>query len=91
MKATENFDPGKGKFGTYAFWWVKAYILRAIRQNSLVHVPSKRQKTNRPDKQDAPYCRMVDLEECATVPPGGTLTRLKRPAGMRQNRGFRGC
>lgn len=67
MKATENFDPGKGKFGTYAFWWIKAYILRAIKNNWLVHVPLRRQESNRHDKQDAPFCQMVELEESATV------------------------
>ena len=71
MKATENFDPSKGKFGTYAFWWVKAYILRAIRQNWLVHVPSRQQKKNRHNQQDGPFCWVVELEESATVPSEG--------------------
>jgi len=68
MKAAENFDPGKGKFGTYAFWWIKAYILRAIKNNWLVHFPSRRREANRHDKQDVPSCQMVKLEESTTVP-----------------------
>jgi RNA polymerase primary sigma factor len=68
MKATENFDPTKGRFGTYAFWWVKAHILKAIEKNWLVHVPSWRQEANRHDKEDAPLCQIVELEESATAP-----------------------
>jgi RNA polymerase primary sigma factor len=68
MKATENFDPSKGRFGTYAFWWVKAHILKAIRNNWLVHVPSWRQKANRHAKGDAPFCKIVELEDAATAP-----------------------
>ncbi len=68
MKAAESYDPSKGKFGTYAFWWIKAYILRAIKKNCLVHVPLLRQKANRHDKQDALFCRRVELEESAMVP-----------------------
>ncbi len=71
MRAAENFDPGKGKFGTYAFWWVKAYILRAIKRNWLVHIPSRRHDAKGHDEQDAPFCWMVELEESATVPSEG--------------------
>jgi len=68
MKAAESFDPTKGKFGTYAFWLVKAYILKAIEKNWLVHVPSWRQDANRPGKEDVPLCQIVELEESATAP-----------------------
>jgi len=67
IRATEDFDPSKGRFGTYAFWWVKAYILKAIKKNWLVHVSSWRQEANRHDKEDAALCQMVELEESTTV------------------------
>ncbi len=69
MKAAESFDPTKGKFGTYAFWLVKAYILKAIHNNWLVHVPSCRQEPNRHDKEDAQLCQIVELEESTIVAP----------------------
>ena len=68
MKAAESFDPSKGKFGTYAFWWVRAHILKAIEKNRLVHMPSWRQGANRHGKEDAPLCQIVELEESTTVP-----------------------
>jgi RNA polymerase primary sigma factor len=70
MKATESFDPTKGKFGTYAFWWTKSHILKAIEKNGLVHVPSWQQEANRRNKEDAPLCQAVELEESTTVAPG---------------------
>jgi RNA polymerase primary sigma factor len=70
MKAAESFDPTKGKFGTYAFWLVKAYILKAIHNNWLVHVPSWQQDVNRPGKEDASPCQIVELDESVTVAPG---------------------
>lgn len=40
--AIRKFDPEKGKFGTYAFWWVRQAILREIiYRNWLIRVPSK--------------------------------------------------
>jgi RNA polymerase primary sigma factor len=68
MKAAESFDPTKGKFGTYAFWWIKAYILKAIEESWLVHMPSWQQEANRNDKGDAPVCQIVELEESAAAP-----------------------
>jgi RNA polymerase primary sigma factor len=70
MRATENFDPSKGKFGSFAFWWIKTHILQAIRKNWLVHMPSSRQEGNRRNKEDAPLCQVVELEESTTVAPG---------------------
>lgn len=42
MKATEKFDPGRGfKFSTYATWWIRQAITRAIMDKSrVVRLPS---------------------------------------------------
>jgi RNA polymerase primary sigma factor len=70
MKAAESFDPTKGKFGTYAFWLIKAHILKAIEKNWLVHGPSRQQDANRPGEEDPPPCQIVELDESVTVAPG---------------------
>jgi len=42
MRAAETYDPSKGRFSTYAAWWINQRIGRAIRlQGSLVAVPAR--------------------------------------------------
>jgi len=39
MKAYDKYDPERAEFTTYAPWWVRQAIRRAIHQDRLVHVP----------------------------------------------------
>lgn len=40
MKGLQRFDPGRNcKVSTYASWWIRAYILRAIADNTDVRIP----------------------------------------------------
>lgn len=41
VKAVERFDPQKGKFSTYAAWWIKERIKKALAdQSKTVRLPS---------------------------------------------------
>lgn len=40
MKAADKFDPGRGRFTTYATWWIRQSIGRALEENSgMIRVP----------------------------------------------------
>jgi len=39
LHAIDNFDPEKGKFSTYACYWIKKYIRTAVGENRNVQIP----------------------------------------------------
>jgi RNA polymerase primary sigma factor len=41
MRAVEKFDPGRGRFSTYAAWWIRQSFLKALkRQSKTIRLPS---------------------------------------------------
>ncbi len=41
MKAVDKFEYRRGyKFSTYATWWIKQHIARAINESKMIHIPS---------------------------------------------------
>jgi RNA polymerase primary sigma factor len=42
LKAFEKFDPTKGKWGTYASWWIRAYLIKFVRRQPTVSANSGR-------------------------------------------------
>ncbi len=41
MRAVDRYSPGRAKLGTYASWWIKQGIFRAIKAKGLIHVPER--------------------------------------------------
>jgi len=39
LRAYDKYDPERSEFTTYAPWWVRSFIRRAIHRDRLVHVP----------------------------------------------------
>jgi len=44
LRAYDKYDPERSEFTTYAPWWVRSFIRRAIHRDSLVHVPEHAQR-----------------------------------------------
>lgn len=40
IRAAQKFDPNKGRFSTYATWWIRQSIIRAIGDKRLIRLPS---------------------------------------------------
>jgi len=76
MLALDKFDLSlQTRFLTYAAWWVRKEMLDEINANSIVHLPSHKQKERRKVfKQQLYVCRHCDLQidkaqVCGSVPP----------------------
>lgn len=66
IKAAEKFDYKKNfKFSTYATWWIKQTIIRAISNHSrTIRIPVHMLEKIRKYKQ---ACQMAELDECLDV------------------------
>jgi RNA polymerase primary sigma factor len=41
LRAVEKYDPARGRFSTYATWWIRQAITRALAEHrGIVHIPS---------------------------------------------------
>ncbi|HHX15223.1 MAG TPA: sigma-70 family RNA polymerase sigma factor [Fibrobacter sp.] len=63
IRAIESFDPSRGlKFISYAVWWIRAYITRAIyEQDTLIRLPSnQRWRLNQAKRNATDYNNIED-------------------------------
>ena len=67
IRAIESYDPSRGlKFISYAVWWIRAYITRAIyEQDTLIRLPSnQRWRLNQARRSNE---KVDDIEENVKV------------------------
>ena len=67
IRAIESFDHSRGlKFISYAVWWIKAYITRAItEQGSLIRLPANQHFTTAIGEGDLPMTSLWTMRLCA--------------------------
>jgi RNA polymerase primary sigma factor len=91
MRAIDKFDFRRGfKFSTYATWWIRQGMLRAIHQQSrLIRIPThmlekfqrfikmERKTASQPAPQEEPQEGEPDLQQQPDVPASGDMMELK--------------
>lgn len=72
VQAAQRYNERKGRFTTYAYWWVRKEMLEAIRNMSPVYIPSHRAADLRPtqlvfDADDIWWSRLTDQGHLAVA------------------------